>query len=48
MTEFEEFFRVALKMGTGRMTGIELQVPVFVPEGTYPTVILKHKLGGEL
>jgi hypothetical protein len=45
MTDFEEFFEVALEMGTGRnLSGPARQVPVFVPEGNYQVELFEKAI----
>jgi hypothetical protein len=44
MTEFEDFTAVAIKMGTGRMTGTERPLSVFVPEGNFQDVLFKNAI----
>jgi len=41
MTEFENFLRVTLRMGMGRMSGTKRQVPLFVPEGNHQSQLLE-------
>ncbi len=44
MTQFEDFLSVALRMGMGRMSGAERQVPLFVAEGNYQSRLLKKAI----